>query len=69
MIKCYTIPDIQYVTDVIFIFHFGPFFALLTTNEPKDPKNLNLKKVKKMPGDIITLHTCTKHYDHMMYSS
>ena len=28
MIKCYTVPEIWYVTDVI-IFLFGPFFALL----------------------------------------
>ena len=69
MIICYTVPEIQHVTDVISIFHFGLFFALLTTNDPKDPKNLNLKKVKKKPGDIIILHTCTKNYDHMMYGS
>ena len=25
--------------------------------------------MKKMPGDIITLHMCTKNHDHMMYSS
>ena len=24
--------------------------------------------MKKTPGDIIILHICTKHYDHMMYS-
>ena len=69
MIICYTVPEIQHVTDLIFIFRFGLFFALLTTNDPEDPKNLNLKKVKKMPGDTILLHTCTKNYDHMMYGS
>ena len=31
MIICYTVPQIWYVTDVILIFHFGLFFALLTT--------------------------------------
>ena len=25
--------------------------------------------MKKMPGDIIILHMCTKNYDHMMYGS
>ena len=25
--------------------------------------------MKKTPGDIIILHTCTKNYDQMMYSS
>ena len=29
MIKCYTVPEIWRVTDVIVIFHFGLFFALL----------------------------------------
>ena len=29
MIICYTVPEIWRVTDVIFIFHFGLFFALL----------------------------------------
>ena len=46
--------------DVIVIFHFGLFFALV----PNSPKNENLKKKKKkMPGDIIILHMCTKNYD------
>ena len=27
MITCYTVPEIWRVTDVIFIFHFGLFFA------------------------------------------
>ena len=25
--------------------------------------------MKKMPGDIIIFHMCTKNNDHMMYSS
>ena len=25
--------------------------------------------MKKTPRDIITLHICTKNYDHMMYGS
>ena len=29
MIMCYTVPDILHVTDVIIIFHFELFFALL----------------------------------------
>ena len=47
--------------DVIVIFHFGLFFALLP---PKSPKNQNFKKMKKTPGDIIILHMCTKKYDY-----
>ena len=29
MITCYTVPEIWYVTDIIVIFHFGLFFAIL----------------------------------------
>ena len=53
-IICYTVPEIWRMTDVIVTFHFGSFFALL---RPNSPKNQNLKKMKKTPGDIIILHT------------
>ena len=46
------------MADVIFIFHFGLFFALLPP-PPNSPKNQNFKKVKKTPEDIINLHMCT----------
>ena len=69
MIICYnTVPDIQYVMDLILIFYVGlflPFYPL----PPNIPKNQNLKKMKKIPGDIIILHMCTKDNDHMIYSS
>ena len=29
MIIYYTVPEIWCVTDVVFVFHFGPFFAYL----------------------------------------
>ena len=29
MIICYTVPEIQQMTDIIFIFHFGLVFDLL----------------------------------------
>ena len=29
MTICYTVPEIRHVTDVIYIFHFGLFFAVL----------------------------------------
>ena len=57
------LPEIRHVTDVISIFHFGLCFDLL----PPNPKNQNLIKMKKGPGDIIILQMCTKNYDHMMY--
>ena len=63
-----TVPDIQYVMDLVLIFYVGlflPFYPLPLNN----PKNQNFKKMKKIPGDIIILHMCTKDNDHMMYSS
>ena len=36
--------------------HFGPFFALLP---PNNPKNQNFDNMKKTHGDIIILHVCT----------
>ena len=46
--------------------HFGQFFALLGGN---NPKNQNFEKMKKVPGDIIILHKCTKNHDHMLHCS
>ena len=57
MIICYTVTEIWCVTDVIVIFHFGLFFALLSPPPPNSPK------MKKPPGDIIILHMCTRNYD------
>ena len=64
MIICYTVPEIWHVTDVIFIFYFGLFFALLP---PNSPKNQNFKKLEKNP-EISSFYTsmCTKNYGHMM---
>ena len=45
-----------------FFCHFGPFFALLP---PNNPKNQKFKKLKKAPGDVIILHKYTKNHDHM----
>ena len=66
MIVCYTVPEIWHMTDVIVIFPFGLIFALYPANSPK---NQNLKKMKRTPGDIIILHMCTKNYDQIMYGS
>ena len=33
---------------------------------PKQPKKSKFFKIKKMPGDIIILHMCTKNYNQMM---
>ena len=61
MIICYTVPEKWHVTHVIFIFDFWLFFALLP---PNSPKNQNFEKIKKLPGDIIILHVCTKNHNH-----
>ena len=39
MIICNTVPEIWHITDVIVIFHFGLFFALLQPKKPKFQKN------------------------------
>ena len=69
MIICYTVPEIWRVTHVIFIFHLGLFFSLLPPPKKTQPKNQNFKKEKKVPGDIIISHMCTKNNDQMMYGS
>ena len=52
--------------DVIFIFHFGLFVPFYPQN---NPKNQNLEKMEKTPGDIIILSMCAKNADHTMYGS
>ena len=52
MIICYTVPEIWHLTDVIIIFHFGLFFALLPPNSQKK------WKFQKM----------TKHWDVIIHS-
>ena len=47
-------------------YHYGPLFALLPHNNPKNQK---FQKLKKDPGDIIILHKRTKNHDHMLYYS
>ena len=46
------------------------FWAIFCPFTPLTAQKIKiLKKWKKMPGDIILLHTCTKNYDQMMYDS
>ena len=45
----------------------GSFFALLPSL-PKNSKYQNFEKMKKITGDIIILHECTKNHNHMKYS-
>ena len=50
-------------------FSFWAIFCLFTNSPPNDPKNQNFKKMKKLLGNIIILHICTKNYDQMIYGS
>ena len=47
---------------------FLPFYHP-TPITPNDPKNQNLKKIKKAPGDIIILHRCNINDSQIMYGS
>ena len=50
MVMCYAVSEIWHVLDVIVIFHFGQFLALLP---PTSLKNESFTKMKKTPGGII----------------
>ena len=68
MIISYTVPEIWRVTDIIVIIHsFWDIFCAFTPLTTR--KNENFIKMKETPGDIITLHKCTKNYDRMVYRS
>ena len=36
---------------------------------PNNLENQTFEKRKKLSGDVITLHMCTKSHDKMMYAS
>ena len=46
--------------------HFGLLFAFLP---PKNLKNQNFEKMKKIPGDIIILYMYTINDNHIIYGS
>ena len=63
-IMWYMVPEIWTTTDFFVIMcHFLPFYPL------NSPQNKNIKKMKKIPGDIIILHKYPKNHDHMLYCS
>ena len=48
---------------------FWPFTTQKIKPNFNNPKNQNFEKLKKMLGDIIISHKCTKNHDHMLYYS
>ena len=48
---------------------FLSFWTIFTHLPPKNPKNQNFEKMKRLSRDIIILHKCTKNHDHMLYCS
>ena len=65
VISC-MVPEIWSATDKIFC-HFGQLFALLPPLATQKIKIL--KKMEKLPGDIIILHRCNINDNHIMYGS
>ena len=53
MITCCTVPEIWHVTHVIFIFHFGLFFALFSPTTPPPPKKKKIKISKTWKNIMI----------------
>ena len=65
--QSYNVQFLRYrVTRTEFFVILGHFLALYPSN---NPENQNFEKMKKAPGDVIILHTCTKNHDHMTYVS
>ena len=55
MIICYTVPEIWHVTDVIFIFYFGLFFAVLP---PVTTKTIKIFKKWQKEAWRYSLYIC-----------
>ena len=49
-----------------FFCHFGAFLPFYP---PNNLKSQNFEKLKKISGDIIILHKCTKNHYHRLYCS
>ena len=56
--------DINCNRQIFFVIlgHFCPF-------TPLTAQKMKISKKKKIPGDIIILHKCTKTHDHRLYCS
>ena len=65
----YTTMKIKKHTHVKKVGHTSEFPFGIYWWTSKNPKNQNFEKMKKIAGDIIILHMCTKNHNHMRYSS
>ena len=54
---------------VIMSLYYAIFCPFTHPTTPKNQKNDNFENMKKIVGDIIILHMCTKHYNHTRHSS
>ena len=78
MIICYTVPEIWCMTNVIFIFHFWLFFALLPPSQPEKSKFKKNEKIamryyhftqmyqKLWSYDVRFLRYCPRRTDGQM---
>ena len=57
--------EIWSATDRIFC-HFWTIFCPFC---PINPKIQNFEKIKKISGDIVVIHKCTKNHYHMLHCS
>ena len=57
--------DMEYDWQIFLVIldHFLPF------TPSNNPENENFEKMKNIPGDIITLYTCTRNKNHILYGS
>ena len=74
ILQLHTINDIHMMYGSSDMEHNGQnFFFILDSFLPfyptNNPKNKNLEKRRKTPGDPIILHMCTINDNHMMYGS
>ena len=66
LLICYTVLEKWHMMDVMLFFILG---NCLPFKPPNNPKNEHFKKMRKITGDIIISHKCTKNYDHRLYCS
>ena len=72
MIICYTVSEIWCMTNVIVIFHFELFFALLAVPPPpaQQPEKYKFQNNEKKPIKILSFYTSVKkNHDYILHCS